>query len=1080
MDTSVKRFLCVFCTQALCAISGAAKSSWYSALQSETTRFTNLGAEQGLWHPVVYDVEQDAHGLIWIATQDGLHRYDGKNLTLYSYSPTDPHSISSNWVWDIHRDSQQRLWFASEAGIHLYLPELDGFSNFTRQTVSQVQGSIYRTIAEAPDGKLWFGSQDSGITVVTPDTLTFQTLDMDAASSESPASQKIRDIHFDSQGTAWIATVGGGIGRLSDEREGRLRFFTTDTTPGLPNNSVRSVLVDSEGRLWAGTDDNGLATFRFIDGQLHPTGTAIPNFTANVTVRDIHESRNGTIRLATNNGLYQWQAGAGRFSHFQHFRTRPNSLLSNNVNHVFEDRHGVIWVGTYEGVSRWNAALKPFTHINRTNLPALASDTISAFTSRDDGTLFVGTWGAGVSVISPTGEVSQLIKGAQSTAGGLRGNRVMSLHIDDEGKLWVGTLAGGLQRFDQELRLEKSWDHTLGADGFLSDNSVSSILPLSDGIVFAGTYGGGVNIISHDGEVTHLKAKPDSPAHLWHNRVTSLATTDERFIWIGTAGGGVARYDRETERFVHFNKTATTHGAILSDNVYSILLRDNDIWLATQDMGVVRLRPVKGTPDYQTEHYNRAGGLRSNYAYGLVDDGDGNVWVSHSRGLSSINANTGEQFNFHPTHGLQGLDFNIGAYHRSQNGLLYFGGANGFNIVDPASLPTNPAPPSMVLVDVLVHNESILSEVSKVDGRYAFPLEYQDRYLEFKFAALDYTAPALNRYQYKWLNTADEWQSLSNETSLNIAGLTDGRHSLAIRGSNSDGVWTQEPLLFEIHVSPPWYRSGWAFAAYVIAIVLVILYQRAVHRQILNAKHIKQKELQRLVTEKTQQINQQLSRIQQLSITDELTGVHNRRFLEHHLPGMIARVRRSQGKELLSFVTLDIDYFKKINDNYGHDAGDSILKQLVDTLQQTIRSADQIIRIGGEEFLLLSVIEDQDELSGLLERLRVTVANTNFTLPNEEPLHVTCSIGAAYSDFAKEHELSANAMIRLADRLMYKAKASGRNCWWMINEPVPQNNGYTVEWLIDNLEKAEDARVVSMASASKTGDVSQSARYRRG
>lgn len=1048
-------YVCLLSTVLFSFVCCNSYASWFNTLQSETTRFTNLGAQEGLWHPVVYDIEQDANGLIWIATQDGVHRYDGKHLKLYSYSPSNPNSISSNWVWDIYLDSQNRLWFASKEGIHEYLPDVDGFRNFTSMTVPAMKGQAYRVIAEAPGGELWFGSQNSGITILDPNTLDLQTLEWEQAEAN-----RIRDIHFGAEQEVWIATEGGGLGwRRQDDSD--VSFFTTSTDTALPSDSIRSVLTDSEGRLWIGSNDKGVAVLHQDQGGLTPALSAPLALKSDITVRDIHQSRDGKIRLATNDGLYQWQPDTNQFLHQQHDRAIPDSLLSNNVNRIFEDKNGLIWVGTYTGVSRWNAALKPFIHINKANLPMLASDAISAFATREDGTLFVGTWGAGVSIISPRGAVNQgLHQGADITSL-LAGDRIMSLHIDQHGKLWAGTFAGGLYRFNKDLSLDKSWQYSSEEVTAFSANKVSSILSLSDGTVFVGTYGNGLAIIHQDDHITQLGGDSHDSHYLSNSRVTSLATQDERFIWIGTAGRGVARYDRNSGEFIHLNKTDTRWGAIQTDDVYSVLVKNDEVWVATQDMGVVHLRLEESGSRYQVTHYNRASGLYSNFAYGLLQDKLKNVWVSHSRGLSKITPATGEVFNFNLTHGLQDLDFHIGAYHRSQQGDLYFGGANGFNIVDPSVLPTNAKPPSMMLVDVLANNSSIRGNIKKQDERYLLPLTYADRYLEFKFAALDYTAPELNRYQYKWMGRDDGWQPLLDEGRLNIAGLTEGEHKLVIRGSNSDGVWTQSPLQFDIYVQPPWYKTRYAYAAYVLIILMVILYQHMMHRKILSAKRIKQQELQRLVAQKTQQIEQQLTQIKQLSLTDSLTGVHNRRFLDNTMPELIARVQRNNFGELLSFVTLDIDFFKNVNDSYGHDAGDEVLKQLVNTLQRTVRTTDHIIRLGGEEFLLLCFIKDRAELSVLLKRLRLAVAETAFILPSGDRLSMTCSLGAVYSGFSGNNPDSGVNMIRLADKLMYRAKNSGRNCWWMINEAIEVHHEYNVDWLVENLEQAETSGMVS-------------------
>jgi len=791
--------------------------------ESSVLNFLNLGEEQNLSHPVVYDIEQDTQGFIWIATQGGLIRFDGKNLNLFSYSPTDSSSISSNWIWDIHLDSEGRLWVASEAGFHLYLPEQNGFRNFQKKGEnSSIRGDKYRVIAEAPNGEVWFGSQDSGITIFSPKTNQLRSLVAVPEVAGTLSSNMIRDIHFDLQGHVWVATAGGGI-NFKANGDNDFQNFTTKTNLAIPSDDIRTLYSDTQGALWVGTNDKGAFVFDRQQGVQNNFFTP-EQFVASCSqiVRDIHQDSKGVIRLATDNGLCQWDVENKTFTKYQHDQANLSSLISNNVNGIFQDVGGVVWVSTYEGISRWNAKIRPFRHISKAfkDSAALTSDVISAFATSQDGTLYVGTWGGGVNVFNPaTGQISA-IRHDPLRMDGLQDDRIMSLHVDVNDTLWIGTFKGGLQRKLAGSEKFDVWQHAPDDPNSLSLNSVSSLLMLSNGALAIGTYGSGLNLLDSAGKLQSLEVRSDSIHHLPKGRVTSLFEADGS-LWIGTHGGGVSKYSLTTGTFVHFNKSNSEYGDIGTDNVFSVLATDQAVWLATQDVGVVKLTP-SSTEDnhYTVTHYNIANGLNSDFAYGVLKDEFGFIWVSHSRGLSRINPSNDEIYNFNLTHGLQGLDFNSGSYHMGQDGRLFFGGANGFNTFLANQVPINDYIPPVKLTRFKLQNRNIpIYQAFRTDG--AIELKFDETFVDFEFASLDYTKPDHNYYAYKVEGLNDNWINLENNNHVALSSLPDGRYTLRIRASNSDKVWGDKQLVIPIKVFPPLWRSSGALAIY--ASILLVL-----------------------------------------------------------------------------------------------------------------------------------------------------------------------------------------------------------------------------------------------------------------
>lgn len=821
--------------------------------------FTQLDAERTLSNSVINDIAQDQLGFIWIATQDGLNRFDGKNAKFYNNEPGNPFSLAFNWIWNVHVDSQGHVWVAGDGGVSRYVPETDSFINYTPGSPASpnLKGSKFRSIAEAPDGTLWFGTQTSGISVYTPQSNSFEHIEYEENTPGSLSSNNIRDILIDGQGEVWVATQGGGLNLLRAQHTQFVNFTTTSEL-SIPSDNTRSLYMDNSGTLWVGTKDNGVFTFNahsgvqshhmFVEGQ---SGSFCDNW-----VRDIFQDSKQRMWFATTGGLCQLDQKNDRFVAHTHVNTRVDSLLDNRVLSLFQDNGGVIWVGTYQGISRWNAEIEPFELVNRSFGVGtkMDSEVITSFAMDNDGTLYVGTWGGGLNVFDTKSSNLTVIRAEPGVEGKLQGDRVMSLLVDNQNNLWVGTQRNGLHLQKAGSSEFINFRHDENDSTSLSANAVSKITQLNDGTIVVGTYGGGINFARSNYSFDTYRFDSENPQSLSSDRVIDIMQASNEDIWVATNGGGVNRFVIAQQRFEHFTFDPNDPASIESNDIYSMLETDEHYWFATHNAGVARLTKASlAAGKLSFEHFSRPDVLPSNVVYGMLEDHLGYIWLSHSKGLSRVSPSTMEVMNFNTTHGLQGSDFNNGAYYKSKDGRIFFGGPGGFNTFMPGDVPINTNKPPIRLTKYTRLNEEVpLAAALNEEGK--LQLSYHDAFIGFEFASLDFTKPEDNNYQYKLEGFTDSWIDAGHTNSITFSNLLDGSYILRVRGTNNNGIWSENELTIPITVSPPVWRSWQAFLAYLLVLTALGLFIWRHH----NEKRLRQRKYQQQLEKDVQQRTEQL------------------------------------------------------------------------------------------------------------------------------------------------------------------------------------------------------------------------------
>jgi diguanylate cyclase (GGDEF)-like protein len=308
--------------------------------------------------------------------------------------------------------------------------------------------------------------------------------------------------------------------------------------------------------------------------------------------------------------------------------------------------------------------------------------------------------------------------------------------------------------------------------------------------------------------------------------VSAFAEDSHGNIWIGTDGGGLALARPDGTVVKIFRHDPHDPMTLPVNTVYALAVDGEDrVWVGTDGGGLARLLGNPGVPDsVQFQAITRDQGLSSDTIYGVVADASGHLWLSGNAGLIYYDPRTGALKTYHRQHGLQGEEFDFNAYHRLPDGRVCFGGPGGFNIFDPASLTESHVAPRLALTRVSVMGVPVTTDKPSwlLDH---LSLGYRANIVTLDFGALDFTSPNLNRIAYRMSGLTDRWIDLGAQRRVTLTNLEAGDHLLEVRAANADSMWSEEPLRLLVHRDPAPWRSGWAYAVYIVVALALVAYR---------------------------------------------------------------------------------------------------------------------------------------------------------------------------------------------------------------------------------------------------------------
>lgn len=793
----------------LCGAAEAARRSFY---------FDNLGSEQGLQQNTIGALMQDRAGYIWIATQGGLHRYDGYTFRVFEQNPERGDSLPDSFVTAISEDPQGQLWVGTNAKGLARLEPRSGaiwLPPAGSRAATPRGNSITALLVDAPD-TIWVGSRE-GIDLVDPQRGTRQPLLRFDPDSSLPLRPQRRFVSA-ADGSLYAPTIQG--------------LFKIDrkavTATRLPAPALRralSALVSRDGTLYAGTPDGLLRVS--ADGSrtesLWPEPGAAP---ANVS--DVVEDANGWLWLAIRgNGVVRLDPHSGRSEWLHHQRDLPGSLPEEFITTLMIDHSGLLWLGgETRGVATTRPTSETFTWLVDLESPRdrVTRNMVSSLWAEDAQYLWIGTEGDGLKRYDRHSDRfenwSEPIAGALALGQPPQELCVYSIVAGAENRFWLAT-SHGVFDFDRQARratllpIPVLSGATVVASG---DQEARSLLRSRDGSLWIGTRTHGLLRYRSDGELRSWRHDDADPQSLPHSMVLALYEDSQNRIWVGTLDG-LALIDAASGRLRRLIATnADTHDLQLGSLVRSIHeSRDGTIWVGTHS-GLLRLEQLSDS-EARFARVSTQDGLASNTVYGVLEDESGALWLSTNRGISRYEPATRRVRSFALKDGLQAYEFNGAAAFARGSTELLFGGVNGTNLIRPDTVAAKRYDAPVVLTALTVGSQrEQLGENTSGEREIA----QSERLLRFEFAALDYSAPESNRFAWKLEGFDEDWIDGGTRHDVTYTNLDPGHYVFRVRHAPSSPA-TARVGSFAFEIVPPWWASNWAKLAYAGLASLIVL-----------------------------------------------------------------------------------------------------------------------------------------------------------------------------------------------------------------------------------------------------------------
>ncbi|MGC9342416.1 MAG: two-component regulator propeller domain-containing protein, partial [Bacteroidales bacterium] len=926
----------------------------------------------GLSDNSVTSIVKDGEDFMWIATRNGLNRYDGYEFKKY-YADESKTSLPENSIVKLHLSQDKTLWIATEnSGICYYNPLTESFNriSFVNENKS-LAADIIKGITEDTDSVLYVASSE-GLFYKEPGAENFQEIEYVNHSSEPADPRKLLNpllatITPDEEEGIWIAYESWQISYYN-HRNHTFTHYSLEEFKDKNQQSLISALLHKNNKLWIGTVGSDFIVY---DPRSGTTEVLFENEGLN-SVREIRYNTDEILWIASGSGLINYDLTTGKYHRFTNITEDSRSLSTTPVNCSYQDETGILWVGLYNAGINYSFLNKPFSHfmVGLDEYFNLRWKDISSILHDREGNLWIGYMG-GIVELHDYERQEKFNIPINSLSGNTGPGSIFKIFQDSEGDIYCGSWTGGLQIFNKRSR---SFIPVTGSKSrylrLFKAIDIRDIEEDNEGRLWLAVHGKGVYVFDKKSyniqKYISVEADTTTLSNEW---VYDICIDKNNSVWVGS-GWGLSRISPEENKVKRYHSSEAPPS--LSHNSTLIVTTDRSgrLWVGTNN----------GLNYYDRENdvfypFLLNNQTADNQIKSIEQDLSGYYWVSTTNGISRFildHDSTGVPYlsdihSFDIYDGLQSEYYNLNCSSIDSEGKLYFGGDNGIDYFNPSKIKPGEVEPRLKVLKIEVNGMPLFSDekdMPKINREGDYVLHHKENLVAFEYAALNYFSNERNRYSYKLSPLHTNWVSAENKRYIMFSNLDPGRYSLSLRVKPGQGEAREANDLVSFYIKPPFWKTTIFRILFFLLIIALVFGSVSLYTTSLRQN---QNILEKTVNERTRELRIKNRELEEQSMELNQTNI-------------LLKERQKQIEDQAKELKKQSDELKKTNSelsllNSMKDKFFSIIAHDLKNPFNTILGFTELLRDGYENY-------DDDKRKEMIEYIYHSVHNAQSLLEN--------------------------------------------------------------------------------------------------
>ncbi len=784
--------------------------------QTNILECERISSNDGLSENTIHSITQDRNGYLWIGTSDGLNQYDGYTFREFRKRSNKSHSLTSSTiraVCQLKSNNQNAIWVGTDNGLNR-INTTNGSVKQYRNVNSEQQNFILGGISclyEDAKGFLWIGTNNGLFRMDTKTEIfnRYLTVNKHVGKLNYTFILSILEMPFGS-GVIWVGTDKGiyqfnmNTNRITNVVDKNI--FKIQPKLG----KIYSLESFKDSLLFIGTS-RGLLIYDYTKKTTRYYPQMVSSHYKENMIRSLHISpyKPSVAWIGTETSLLSYDLESKNFNRVNLRCSDLSNTANLTVQSIFEDEFGIIWLGTYShGLLKLNTRKIIFNRVK----PAL-NFSVWSLKQSEDSNWWIGT-SNGLYKLERDNKLEYIgngiNKGSNSEKFQIRAI-VEDFNLQEK-ILWLGLLGGGISKYNVETGQTTNYKIKIGMDNPKEENNVYVLFIDRKGNMWVGTNGGG--LYKFNKKTGEAKCYPFiSEIGTKHRWITSICEDDDGKLWIATFMGGLAKFDPEKNKFDYYRVDDEKDNGLNSNCILSLHLDTKGyLWIASYGGGLAKLNIKEGI----FTHYTTEDGLANDVIYSILEDELGNLWLSTNKGISKFNPCTESFINYSVKDGMQGNEFNLGAYYKSNDGKLYFGGNDGITTFYPYTSFNN-IPPRICFTKIKTNDKEITISHG-IEECSEFEFGYQENSLNISFVGIHFGNSLKNQYKYMLVGVDKNWNYSPDQRSVSYASLKPGCYLFKLNSANSDGIWNNNERTLTITILQPFWKTWWFIA---LALLLI-------------------------------------------------------------------------------------------------------------------------------------------------------------------------------------------------------------------------------------------------------------------